>query len=208
MVETSTDTQKEMGDKITSLRDLVGKINEDLLTFGIKLGDIQQHQKDLAKQQETCQNTVDDLTTKQDATEKVLEELTTNQETCQQTVKDLTAILDATDQTLAKLTTNQEICQNTVDDLTTKQDATEKVLEELTTNQETYNIQTKQAIVEVKVKQEAYQKQTHQRLDELSSSKAKHCSIPLDEGNTYIVFIYSFSLVLMTRNTEMNIYIH
>ena len=82
MVETSTDTQKEMGDKITSLRDLVGKSINDLLTFEIKLGDIEQQLKDLATQQE------------------------------------------------------------------------------------------------------AYQKQTHQRIDELSSSKAKQSSTPLDEGKT------------------------
>ena len=81
MVESNTESQKEMEGKITNLKDQLGKVKEDLRTFEINLFDIERQLQKLAKQQELSQQTVDDHTTKIYATDQALDDLRTNFET-------------------------------------------------------------------------------------------------------------------------------
>ena len=79
-VGTSTGTQKQMEDKITSLKDQLGKVTEDLRSFDTKLGDIERQQHKLAKQQEAfsieTKQAIAEVKEKQEQTHERLDELT------------------------------------------------------------------------------------------------------------------------------------
>ena len=179
MVELRTGAQNEMEDKVTSLKDVLGKVTKDLRTFEIKLADIEQQQHKLAKQQETCKQAFDDHSTK----------------------------LYATDKELVKLTTNQETYQKTVDDHTTKIISTEQALDNLRTTHETSRIQTKQDIDEVKGTQEVYQRQTNEKLDELTNTNALNC-VPVDEGKKTILVCMTKCQVSSQRRGGQSQLIH
>ena len=79
-VETSTGTHKQIVDKITSLKDQLGRVTEDLRSFDIKLGDIERQQHELSKQQEAfsieTKQAIDEVKEKQEQTHEILDELT------------------------------------------------------------------------------------------------------------------------------------
>ena len=76
---TSTGTQKQMEDKITSLKDQLGRVTEDLRSFDTKLGDIERQQHELAKQQEAfsieTKQAIAEVKAKQGQTHERLDEL-------------------------------------------------------------------------------------------------------------------------------------
>ena len=112
MVESNTESQKEMEDKITNLKDQLGKVTKDLRTFEINLSDIERQLQNLAKQQETNQQTVDDHTTKIYATDQALEDLRTNFQTSRiQTKQDIDE-MRATHE-VYRNQTNQKFDENT-----------------------------------------------------------------------------------------------
>ena len=112
MVESSTESQKEMKDKITNLKDQLGKVTEDLRTFEINLFDIEGQLQNLAKQQETRQQTVDDHTTKIYATHQALDDLRTNFETSRIQTKQDIDDMKATHEVFQNQT-NQKFDENT-----------------------------------------------------------------------------------------------
>ena len=113
MVESNTETQKEMEDKITSLKDQLGKVTEDLRTFEeINVSDIERQLQNLAKQQETSQQTVDDHTTKIYATDQALDDLRTNFETSRIQTKQYIDEMKATHEVFQNQT-NQKFDENT-----------------------------------------------------------------------------------------------
>ena len=90
MVESNTESQKEMEGKITNLKDQLGKVTEDLRTFEINLFDVERQLQKLTKQQETSQQTVDDHSNKIYATDQALGDLRTDFETSRiQTKQDI-----------------------------------------------------------------------------------------------------------------------
>ena len=101
-----------MEDKVKSLKDLLGKVTEDLRTFENKIEDFEEQQLELAKQQETCQQTVDDLTTKQYATDQALGNLIANQETTDIKTK------QAIDEVRVKQDLYQKQTQQSLDEIT------------------------------------------------------------------------------------------
>ena len=112
MVESNTESQKEMEGKITNLKDQLGKVTEDLRTFEINLFDIERQLQKLAKQQETSQQTVDDHTNKIYATDQALGDLRTDFETSRiQTKQDIDE-MKATHEVYQNQT-NQKFDENT-----------------------------------------------------------------------------------------------
>ena len=77
---TSTGTQKQMENKITSLKVQLGIVTEDLRSFDTKLGDIERLQHELAKQQEAfsieTKQAIAEVKEKQEQTHERLDELT------------------------------------------------------------------------------------------------------------------------------------
>ena len=112
MVESNTESQKEMEGKITNLKDQLGKVTEDLRTFEINLFDIERQLQKLAKQQETSQQTVDDHTNKIYAQDQALGDLRTDFETSRiQTKQDIDE-MKATHEVYQNQT-NQKFDENT-----------------------------------------------------------------------------------------------
>ena len=177
IVEKISETQKHTEDKLTFLKDQL----KDLKTMQNKLYNIEQQQHTLAKQQEacrqtvdahglaiaslktsrkTCQNTVEELKTKQSETVQELDNLRIEHETfraqtqrqqeaCQQTV-------DVHGQAITALNSSQETCQKTVIELKAKQFEAGLEIDNLKTIQETCHntvekLKTKQSEVDLEI---------------------------------------------------------